>query len=208
MDQELFTTTQVAKLFGVTARTIQMWADNGLIEVTRTLGGHRRITADEIRHLAERLGHDLQDAPHGLQQPGLPQSANGEAVRLMFIDDDKDLLGLYHSKIAGWPHAAATEVHLVSDGYHSLMQIGALRPHIILLDAELPGIDTSRMLDAIRQHPAGAQSLVVLMSELQRDEATRRYQLPADVPVEEKPVSFARIQGLVEDWAGRGVAAV
>ena len=207
MDQELYTTSQVARLFGVTARTIQMWADSGLIEVSRTLGGHRRITVDEIRQLAERLGHDLQEAPKALQQPGLPSSANGETVRLMFIDDDEDLLGLYHSKIEGWSHAA-TEVHLVSDGYHSLMQIGACRPHIILLDAELPGMDTTRMLDAIRQHPAGAQSRVVLMSELQRDEAAKRYQLPGDVPVEEKPVSFARIQRLVADWSGQSAATI
>lgn len=39
MEEQLYTTTKVAKIFGVTPRTIQMWADSGMIQVTKTLAG-------------------------------------------------------------------------------------------------------------------------------------------------------------------------
>jgi len=52
MEEQLYTTTKVAKIFGVTPRTVQMWADSGMIRVTKTLGGHRRITAQEVDRLA------------------------------------------------------------------------------------------------------------------------------------------------------------
>lgn len=43
------TTAQVADAFGVTRRTVQKWADDGLLPCTRTLGrGDRRFDADLI----------------------------------------------------------------------------------------------------------------------------------------------------------------
>ena len=38
----------VAALFGVTAQTIRNWCEEGLFEVYRTAGGHRRFNLEEI----------------------------------------------------------------------------------------------------------------------------------------------------------------
>lgn len=43
------TTAQVADAFGVTARTVQRWADEGAIPSTRTLGGARRFDPTTIQ---------------------------------------------------------------------------------------------------------------------------------------------------------------
>jgi excisionase family DNA binding protein len=50
-DTELLTTGQVAEVFRVDPATVTRWANTGKLSAFRTLGGHRRFRADEIRIL-------------------------------------------------------------------------------------------------------------------------------------------------------------
>ena len=46
-------TAQVADLLYVSPKTVSRWAKEGKLPFLRTLGGHRRFPAAEIRELAE-----------------------------------------------------------------------------------------------------------------------------------------------------------
>lgn len=48
-------TAQVADLFHVSPKTVTRWAKDGKLPHSRTLGGHRRFPAQEIRQLADQL---------------------------------------------------------------------------------------------------------------------------------------------------------
>ena len=48
---ELLTPAEVAALFRVDATTVTRWAKAGKLVTIRTLGGHRRYRADEVRRL-------------------------------------------------------------------------------------------------------------------------------------------------------------
>jgi excisionase family DNA binding protein len=51
---QLLTPSEVAALFRVNPKTVTRWARAGKITAIRTLGGHRRFRASEIRrYLAE-----------------------------------------------------------------------------------------------------------------------------------------------------------
>ncbi len=58
-DTELLTPGEVAVMFRVDPKTVTRWARAGKISAVRTLGGHRRFRASEIRQLLEEVG-DLQ----------------------------------------------------------------------------------------------------------------------------------------------------
>jgi excisionase family DNA binding protein len=50
-DNVLLTPGEVAQMFRVSPKTVTRWARTGRITAVRTLGGHRRFRADEVRRL-------------------------------------------------------------------------------------------------------------------------------------------------------------
>jgi excisionase family DNA binding protein len=58
-DNELLTPAEVAAMFRVNPKTVTRWARAGKISAVRTLGGHRRFRASEIR----RFLAEAQDLP-------------------------------------------------------------------------------------------------------------------------------------------------
>jgi excisionase family DNA binding protein len=57
--EELLTPAEVAAMFRVNPKTVTRWHRTGKISAIRTLGGHRRFRASEIRRL---LAEGQQDA--------------------------------------------------------------------------------------------------------------------------------------------------
>ena len=56
---DLLTPAEVAELFRVNPKTVTRWARAGKISAVRTLGGHRRFRASEIRRFLAEV-EDLQ----------------------------------------------------------------------------------------------------------------------------------------------------
>src|SRR6267143_1098062 len=59
-DDALLTPSEVAAMFRVNPKTVTRWARAGKISAIRTLGGHRRFRASEIRSFLEQVdeAHD------------------------------------------------------------------------------------------------------------------------------------------------------
>jgi len=50
-----FHTAEVANILHVSPKTVSRWAKEGKLPFLKTLGGHRRYPAAEIRQLADQL---------------------------------------------------------------------------------------------------------------------------------------------------------
>ncbi len=83
--EELLTPAEVAALFRVDPKTVTRWAQAGKLSTIRTLGGHRRFRAAEIRELlwtpgsefANQLVHSTPVASQGVELE------DGRSVRLV-----------------------------------------------------------------------------------------------------------------------------
>ena len=53
--EQLLTPSEVAAMFRVNPKTVTRWARAGKISAIRTLGGHRRFRASEIRKYLEQV---------------------------------------------------------------------------------------------------------------------------------------------------------
>jgi excisionase family DNA binding protein len=51
---ELLTPAEVAAMFRVNPKTVTRWARSGKLSAIRTLGGHRRFRASEVKHFLEQ----------------------------------------------------------------------------------------------------------------------------------------------------------
>jgi excisionase family DNA binding protein len=63
-DDALLTPAEVAALFRVDPKTVTRWAKAGKLSSIRTLGGHRRYRADEVRKFLD--GTNMTDSDDGL----------------------------------------------------------------------------------------------------------------------------------------------
>jgi excisionase family DNA binding protein len=59
-ENELLTPAEVAAMFRVDPKTVTRWARAGKISAVRTLGGHRRFRASEIRRILDETTQELQ----------------------------------------------------------------------------------------------------------------------------------------------------
>jgi excisionase family DNA binding protein len=60
-DDALLTPSEVAAMFRVNPKTVTRWARAGKINAIRTLGGHRRFRAGEIRKFLEQAGAEQRN---------------------------------------------------------------------------------------------------------------------------------------------------
>ena len=63
MADELLTPAEVATMFRVNPKTVTRWARAGKISAVRTLGGHRRFRAEEIRRFLEEIADAESENP-------------------------------------------------------------------------------------------------------------------------------------------------
>lgn len=56
LEKDFYTTGDIAKLIGRTARTVQKWCDKGMLDFTRTPSGHRMFSKDDLIEFLTSLG--------------------------------------------------------------------------------------------------------------------------------------------------------
>ncbi len=144
------TTGEAARRCGVRVNTIKNWIRRGLLTGVRTPGGHWRIPL----HAFERFMTENGMMPAALARP---------AWRVLLIDDDPAA----HELLSGAMETdgcAAYEVHMAHDGYAGLIEIGRLRPDLIVLDIMMPGIHGLEVIHRIKAADSplpGARIIVV-----------------------------------------------
>jgi excisionase family DNA binding protein len=61
-EEALLTPSEVAAMFRVNPKTVTRWARSGKISAIRTLGGHRRFKASEIKDFLAQVEEEELDA--------------------------------------------------------------------------------------------------------------------------------------------------
>jgi excisionase family DNA binding protein len=176
-------TRQAAALLGVSHRTVQLWVESGLLSAWKTAGGHRRIALASIEHHVERR-----------RQAMLDRTAPSR-YKVLLVDDDAATLALYESAIAGW--GLPLDVLRACNGFEALIRIGETRPHLLIGDLSMPGVDGLRMIRTLRGSETYRDMAVVVTSGLDPD-TIRAMGLPDDIPVLPKPVPPDTLRTAVE----------
>ena len=192
VEKSFCTTREAATLLGVSAGTVQLWVENGLLQAWKTAGGHRRVLRDSV----ESLLHKKPAAPVGTTVV----SVSGQRrTRVMVVEDDPSLLRLYETQLARWP--LPMELTLMDNAISGLLQMGRGGPDLLITDLHMTGMDGFAMLRVLSQSPEMAQTKMVVVSGLDVDEVNARGGVPNGVEVLAKPIPFARLLSIAQGVA-------
>ncbi len=175
-------TFEAAEALGVSIRTVQQWMEKGILQGTKTPGGHRRLDPDAVQALAAKR---LRDKNFG----------NNAACKILVIEDDLDICRLYEMMSRSWQ--IPTSLHFEHDGLQGLIAMGELQPNFVIVDLNIPLIDGFQLIRTLDEKFAAATFHYCVVSALPPSEIAQRGSLPVGCPVLAKPIDFKALEKLI-----------
>ena len=149
--ERLLTSHEVGALLQVNPSSVNKWVKEGRIAAFRTPGGHRRIRA---RDLVEFLDG------HQMPVPARLQAASRR--RVIVVDGDSTALKTLEKALRS--HADRVQLLAASSGIDALVQVGLFRPHLMVLDGSMDGLDAIEVCRRIKANAETRHITVVLAS--------------------------------------------
>lgn len=120
------TTREAAERLGVTINALKAWIREQRLPALRTPGGHHRISETDLGEFQRRLSETSRSP--GPSRP-----------RILVVDDDEALLAALKETLQEVIQDSVVET--ATDGYEALVQVGAFRPAVLVLDISMPRLD-------------------------------------------------------------------
>ena len=134
----VLTTGQVAKICNVAPRTVSKWFDSGQLRGYRIPGSKdRRIPIEQLVRFMKA---------HGMPLEGLDSGQ----IRVMVVEDELDILDTLHR---GLSDEAGYDVRTAASAFEAGVEAGAFKPHVILLNISISGMDGAGLGRYLRSHP-------------------------------------------------------
>ena len=140
------TTGEIASVLQVTIPTVKRWIRDGHLSAFRTAGGHYRVTDDEMARF---------QAVHHVP------SASGDQLRVLIVDDDAAVRGMVAQALS---LESRFRVEVAEDGYEGLIKVGTFRPHLLVLDVRMPGLDGFQVCRKVKGDPATSRTRILAIT--------------------------------------------
>src|SRR5437868_5606763 len=121
----IYTTHEVSRFLQVNPRSVINWIDQSLLSSYRTPGGHRRIRRDDL--LAFLRKHQIPT----------PESLVDEKFTVLVVDDEDEIVQIVKTFLQRQGYEIAT----AADGITALIEVGRVKPDLLILDIMMPGVD-------------------------------------------------------------------
>ncbi|MBA5607742.1 response regulator [Duganella sp. FT3S] len=186
-EQPSYSTTEVARLLGVSQPTVQRWVDQGLLMAWKTPGGHRRIDAQSAHEFRAQRNQDKPVAP------------STSPPTILLVEDDAIDREVASAVIAAtWPHA---RLYQAANGIEALLMIGQFKPDIVLSDIVMPHMNGLEVLRQLSQMENSKPRLLVAITSLKPARIAEMGGLPPKVLLIPKPIEPDMAQvALVSAW--------
>src|SRR5262249_23207941 len=171
----IYTTHEVSRLLQVNPRSVINWIEQNLLPSYRTPGGHRRVRHDDL--LAFLRKHQIPT----------PASLVEGKFRILIVEDDEEIVTLlktYLQRQGGYEIAAA------SNGINALIEVGRIRPDLLILDVMIPGVDGIEVCRRIKGEASNKTAIVVISGNAESEKKV--LQAGADVFMQ-KPVDLEKL---------------
>lgn len=183
--KKYYTTKEAADILNVAVSTIQLWANNGLLDVRTTVGGHRRIASSSVEEMLSKS----QSAPKTEQAQ--------TQLSVLVVEDDAQQQRLYEKHISAWGLDA--KLVTAKDGYEGMLKIGRMLPDVIITDLLMPNVDGFQMVKALKDVPELAHTTIIAVSALEATDVKAKGGLPPGIHLLTKPIIFSDLEVLLKN---------
>ena len=183
--KEFYTTGEVAKICNIAPKTVVNYCEAGKLKNEQSpVTGYRRIPRDELLRFMEQYKIHISK----LNQV--------ELKKILIVEDDKRIAELITQALA--PFSEQVEVSAVYDGYNALVEIGMIRPDLVILDILLPRIYGFVVCKKLKENPATSSIKICAISvRSDKDTEQRILENGADVFLK-KPFEIKQLIDAIE----------
>ncbi len=154
------TPNEVAKLLMVNPVTVRQWAARGLLRSLTTPGGHRRFLLSDVEEFARSRGTTPL-----MRVPGRPD-------RVLIVDEDQQIVRQIAELIRFSDPRVETET--ARDGFDAGIKFESFRPHALVLDLAIPGMDGIDICRRLRERQTLDHIRIVTMTGSYSEEHASR----------------------------------
>ncbi|MCD6311188.1 MAG: response regulator [Elusimicrobia bacterium] len=146
--KKTYTTFGISRICGVYPTTVANWIDKGILKAFATPGGHRRVREEDLKKFLKIHKIPIPD------DISLPTKK-----RILVVDDDQSVRNAIEGIIK--TQKKKYEVFTASDGFEAGLAVEIKKPHLVILDLFLPGIDGFGICRIIKKHNKKIKILAV-----------------------------------------------
>jgi excisionase family DNA binding protein len=158
--QDTLTPKQAAELCGVDRTTMRRWLLEDAIPHTVTPGGWRRIASEDLARFMRA---------HGIPTPAWLDPGPG---RVLLVDDEPSVTEALSRLLRRFDRDLDTRT--VHEGFGAGVMALSFRPHVMILDLVMPGMDGFEVCRFVGSEPQLAGMAIVVLSGHLDDEKRRR----------------------------------
>jgi excisionase family DNA binding protein len=165
-----FTTTEAARLFGLSHMTVIRRFDSGDIEGFRVPGSRfRRIPRESLLSFARKHRMPLPEAFGDGADASEAQPSGASSRRVLIVEDERRMAELLAKIMTsdGW------EVKTARNGFDAGFFAGSFVPDLILLDIMLPGLDGREACRLLRGDARLAGTRILAVTALSDEKNVR-----------------------------------
>ncbi len=163
--EKLLRTQEVARMCQVAQGTVIRWINEGRLPAAATAGGHNRVRAKDLLELLKTLRLPIPDELSS--DPSLDQK-----TRVLIVDDEPE-----ERKMIRWmleQDFTEIEIEEAQEGFVAGWKTHSFRPHLVVLDLMLPGLDGFHVCEFIRRFPELKETKIIAISALMDPEVAKK----------------------------------
>jgi len=189
MRQKIFSTFEVAKMLELSPGTVANWVDAGRLKAFTTLGGHRRIKAEDMKSFLEE---------NKIPVPKELSDRMDTAKKVLIVEDDVHFLKVIERffKVSrkNW------EVFSAADGFQAGSLVGSEKPDVVILDIMLPDINGFKVCEIIKA--SDKKTLVIAVTGYDSEDIRNKILAAGADDYFVKPLKFEKLVERIEAWSG------
>jgi CheY-like chemotaxis protein len=189
----VLTTGDVAKYCHVTIPTVCSWIKKGHLASYTLPTGHHRILPGEFRAFLNRNGMPINERYFSDQEA---------QARILIVDDEPQVADVIKEMLAR--DEARFSVASTSDPFEAGMLVASFRPHLVVLDLMMPGVDGFQVCQRIRRDPEATHTRILIVTGFSEAENIEKALALGADGLMEKPLDTDEFLAAVDEILSQG----